>query len=113
MRLNPIKRRLKVERLSMAERRLCAAAPAMRPKVKQERGVPCLMEQREIGQHLRSIPRMAVANDDAGALIVARLLPELPEVEFIALAAKHLSRPAETLLELLQDSDLRGEWAGE
>ncbi|MGV7243044.1 LysR family transcriptional regulator [Caballeronia sordidicola] len=40
-------------------------------------------------------------------------LPELPEVEFIALAAKHLSRPAETLLELLQDSDLRGEWAGE
>jgi DNA-binding transcriptional LysR family regulator len=40
-------------------------------------------------------------------------LPELPEVEFIALAAKHLSRPAETLLQILQDSDLRGEWAGE
>ena len=40
-------------------------------------------------------------------------LPDLPEVEFIALGAKHLSRPAETLLQLLQDSDLRGEWDGE
>jgi len=40
-------------------------------------------------------------------------LPELPKVEFIALGAKHLSRPAETLLEILQNSDLRGEWAGE
>jgi DNA-binding transcriptional LysR family regulator len=40
-------------------------------------------------------------------------LPELPEVEFIALGAKHLSRPAETLLQLLQNSDLRGEWDGE
>ena len=40
-------------------------------------------------------------------------LPELPQVEFIALGAKHLSRPAETLLEILQNSDLRGEWPGE
>jgi DNA-binding transcriptional LysR family regulator len=40
-------------------------------------------------------------------------LPELPLVEFIALGAKHLSRPAENLLQLLQDSELRGEWAGE
>ena len=38
-------------------------------------------------------------------------LPELPKVEFIALGAKHLSRPAETLLEILQNTDLRGEWA--
>ncbi len=41
------------------------------------------------------------------------VLPELPEIEFIALGAKHLSRPAETLLQLLQNSDLRGEWDGE
>src|SRR5580698_922934 len=40
-------------------------------------------------------------------------LPDLPKVEFIALGAKHLSRPAENLLQLLQDSDLRGEWAAE
>ncbi|WP_250513139.1 LysR family transcriptional regulator [Caballeronia sp. INDeC2] len=40
-------------------------------------------------------------------------LPELPEVEFIAFGAKHLSRPAETLLQLLENSDLRGEWDGE
>ncbi len=40
-------------------------------------------------------------------------LPDLPRVEFIALGAKHLSRPAENLLQLLQDSDLRGEWAAE
>jgi DNA-binding transcriptional LysR family regulator len=40
-------------------------------------------------------------------------LPELPQVEFIAVGAKHLSRPAENLLQLLQDSDLRGEWVGE
>ncbi|KMZ12534.1 Transcriptional regulator [Candidatus Burkholderia humilis] len=39
-------------------------------------------------------------------------LPELPEVEFIAFGAKHLSRPAETLLQLLQNSDLRGDWYG-
>jgi DNA-binding transcriptional LysR family regulator len=37
-------------------------------------------------------------------------LPTLPDVEFIALAAKRLSRPAGTLL---QDSDLRGSWVGE
>lgn len=40
-------------------------------------------------------------------------LPALPDVEFIVLAARRLSRPAETLLELLHRSDLRGEWAGE
>lgn len=38
-------------------------------------------------------------------------LPALPEVEFIALGAKHLSLPAETLLRLLRDSELRGEWS--
>jgi len=40
-------------------------------------------------------------------------LPALPDVVFIALAAKRLSRPAETLLQLLYDSDLRGSWEGE
>jgi DNA-binding transcriptional LysR family regulator len=40
-------------------------------------------------------------------------LPVLPDVEFIALAAKRLSRPAQTLLQLLHDSDLRGNWAAE
>jgi len=35
-------------------------------------------------------------------------LPALPSVEFISLAARRLSRPAETLLRLLQKSDLRG-----
>jgi DNA-binding transcriptional LysR family regulator len=40
-------------------------------------------------------------------------LPALPSVEFIAVAAKRLSRPAQTLLQLLHDSDLRGEWIGE
>jgi DNA-binding transcriptional LysR family regulator len=40
-------------------------------------------------------------------------LPALPSVEFIALAAKRLSRPAGTLLQLLHDSDLRGSWIGE
>jgi DNA-binding transcriptional LysR family regulator len=40
-------------------------------------------------------------------------LPVLPDVEFIALAAKRLSRPAQTLLQLLYDSDLRGLWIGE
>ncbi|MFM0312805.1 LysR family transcriptional regulator [Paraburkholderia sp. RL17-383-BIF-A] len=40
-------------------------------------------------------------------------LPVLPSVEFIALAAKRLSRPAGTLLKLLHDSDLRGSWIGE
>jgi DNA-binding transcriptional LysR family regulator len=40
-------------------------------------------------------------------------LPALPDVEFIALAAKRLSHPAGTLLELLQNSDLRGEWMSE
>jgi DNA-binding transcriptional LysR family regulator len=40
-------------------------------------------------------------------------LPSLPDVEFICLAAKRLSRPAGTLLELLQESDLRGDWVGE
>jgi DNA-binding transcriptional LysR family regulator len=40
-------------------------------------------------------------------------LPVLPDVEFIALAARRLSRPAQTLLQLLHDSDLRGSWIGE
>jgi DNA-binding transcriptional LysR family regulator len=40
-------------------------------------------------------------------------LPPLPTVEFICLAARRLSRPAGTLLQLLQDSDLRGNWIGE
>lgn len=40
-------------------------------------------------------------------------LPVLPDVEFIALAAKRLSRPAATLLQLLHESDLRGAWVGE
>lgn len=43
----------------------------------------------------------------------ATSLPGLPDVEFIALAAKRLSRPAQTLLQLLHDSDLRGSWTGE
>jgi DNA-binding transcriptional LysR family regulator len=43
----------------------------------------------------------------------AASLPTLPSVEFIALAAKRLSRPAGTLLQLLHDSDLRGSWIGE
>jgi hypothetical protein len=40
-------------------------------------------------------------------------LPALPDVEFIALGAKRLSQPAGTLLELLQSSDLSGEWMSE
>ncbi|EHP38123.1 LysR family transcriptional regulator [Cupriavidus basilensis OR16] len=40
-------------------------------------------------------------------------LPALPEVEFISLRAGRLSRPAETLLQLLQKSDLRGSWLDE
>ncbi|WP_028207106.1 LysR family transcriptional regulator [Paraburkholderia nodosa] len=40
-------------------------------------------------------------------------LPALPNVEFIALAGKRLSRPAQTLLQLMHDSDLRGSWIGE
>ncbi|WP_116135486.1 LysR family transcriptional regulator [Trinickia diaoshuihuensis] len=43
----------------------------------------------------------------------AASLPVLPDIEFIALAAKRLSRPAGTLLQLLYDSDLRGSWIGE
>jgi len=43
----------------------------------------------------------------------AASLPVLPDVEFIVLAAKRLSRPAGTLLQLLHDSDLRGSWIGE
>ncbi len=34
-------------------------------------------------------------------------LPALPEVEFITLAARRLTRPAETLLQLIRKSDLR------
>jgi DNA-binding transcriptional LysR family regulator len=43
----------------------------------------------------------------------AASLPVLPDVEFIVLAAKRLSRPAGTLLQLLHESDLRGSWIGE
>ncbi|WP_027796989.1 LysR family transcriptional regulator [Paraburkholderia acidipaludis] len=43
----------------------------------------------------------------------AASLPGLPDVEFIVLAAKRLSRPAGTLLQLLHESDLRGAWIGE
>ncbi|CAG2156071.1 HTH-type transcriptional regulator GltC [Cupriavidus numazuensis] len=41
-------------------------------------------------------------------------LPVLPEVEFISLSARRLSQPAETLLRLLQKSDLRAasSWTG-
>ncbi|CAH2789982.1 MAG: Transcriptional regulator, LysR family [uncultured Paraburkholderia sp.] len=46
-------------------------------------------------------------------LLNAASLPALPSMEFIALAAKRLSRPASTLLQLLHDSDLRGSWIGE
>ncbi|AOY96634.1 LysR family transcriptional regulator [Cupriavidus sp. USMAA2-4] len=52
------------------------------------------------------------ARDLAGRGLVppvnADSLPALPQVEFISLAARRLSRPAETLLRLLQKSDLRG-----
>lgn len=41
----------------------------------------------------------------------AEKLPRLPDVEFVALGAAHLSRPAETLLQILLDSELRGDWA--
>ena len=34
-------------------------------------------------------------------------LPALPDVEFITLAARRLSRPAESLLQLIRKSDLR------
>jgi DNA-binding transcriptional LysR family regulator len=37
----------------------------------------------------------------------ASSLPALPEVEFVFLRAKRLSKPAQTLLEILQQSDLR------
>ncbi|MBY4766664.1 LysR family transcriptional regulator [Burkholderia ambifaria] len=40
-------------------------------------------------------------------------LPALPDVEFIALAAKRLSQPAGTLLELLETSDLRAPGAAD
>jgi DNA-binding transcriptional LysR family regulator len=40
-------------------------------------------------------------------------LPTLPDVEFISLAAKRVSRPVGTLVQLLQDSELRGAWIGE
>ncbi len=39
-------------------------------------------------------------------LVNGGALPELPDIEFIALAAKRLSQPARTLLELLEASDL-------
>ena len=37
-------------------------------------------------------------------------LPALPDVEFISLSAKRLSTPAESLVRILQQSDLRGSW---
>jgi DNA-binding transcriptional LysR family regulator len=57
-------------------------------------------------------PQYLAARGLAPPLNVASL-PVLPDVEFIALAAKRLSRPAQTLLQLLHDSDLRGSWIGE
>lgn len=57
-------------------------------------------------------PQYLAARGLAPPLNVASL-PVLPDVEFIALAAKRLSRPAQTLLQLLHDSDLRGLWIGE
>ncbi|MBN3800328.1 LysR family transcriptional regulator, partial [Burkholderia sp. Ac-20392] len=39
-------------------------------------------------------------------LVNGDALPALPDIEFIALAAKRLSQPARTLLELLEASDL-------
>ncbi|QGZ65161.1 LysR family transcriptional regulator [Paraburkholderia acidisoli] len=57
-------------------------------------------------------PQYLAARGLAPPLNVASL-PLLPDVEFIALAAKRLSRPAQTLLELLHESDLRGAWVGE
>ncbi len=40
-------------------------------------------------------------------------LPALPNVVFIALAAKRLSQPPGTLLELLPGSDPSGKWMSE
>jgi DNA-binding transcriptional LysR family regulator len=57
-------------------------------------------------------PQYLAARGLASPLNAANL-PTLPSVEFIALAAKRLSRPAGTLLQLLHDSDLRGSWIGE
>ncbi|MBN3810037.1 LysR family transcriptional regulator [Paraburkholderia sp. Ac-20347] len=57
-------------------------------------------------------PQYLAARGLAPPLNVASL-PALPDVEFIALAAKRLSRPAQTLMQLLHDSDLRGSWIGE
>ncbi|CAM2154073.1 LysR family transcriptional regulator [Paraburkholderia tropica] len=57
-------------------------------------------------------PQYLAARGLAPPLNVASL-PVLPDVEFIALAAKRLSRPAQTLMQLLHDSDLRGSWIGE
>ena len=42
----------------------------------------------------------------AAPLVNGDALPVLPDIEFIALAAKRLSQPARTLLELLEASDL-------
>ncbi|CAG9239182.1 Transcriptional regulator [Paraburkholderia tropica] len=57
-------------------------------------------------------PQYLAARGLAPPINVASL-PVLPDVEFIALAAKRLSRPAQTLMQLLHDSDLRGSWIGE
>jgi len=43
----------------------------------------------------------------------AASLPVLPDIEFIALAAKRLSQPPGTLLELLPGSDPSGKWMSE
>ncbi|MFJ1299366.1 LysR family transcriptional regulator [Pseudomonadota bacterium AL_CKDN230030165-1A_HGKHYDSX7] len=40
----------------------------------------------------------------------AAALPALPDVDYVAVGAPHLSRPAETLLQILIDSELRGDW---
>jgi DNA-binding transcriptional LysR family regulator len=57
-------------------------------------------------------PQYMTAGGLAAPVNVASL-PALPDVEFIALASRRLSRPAATLLQLLHGSDLRGAWVGE
>ena len=72
-----------------------------------------MFEQQPAGLH-RGRARGARPDRDVALSVDARLaplvngdaLPVLPDIEFIALAAKRLSQPARTLLELLEASDL-------
>lgn len=54
-----------------------------------------------------------LAGRDLAPPVNRSVLPALPEVEFIALASKRLSRPAQTLLQLIQNSELSADWPGE